>query len=749
MRQVYSLEAALKLCTRQSKYRLPSLTFLCCIYYFCLLSTLPQSESFLLFPHVKLFIGSGSRRFKYYRQSTRWVSAIHGIHADGDPSPPSSALSTNATAFAVLAERIAETVVQSDRKRDTGFDGASTGWTSWVDQNSAERLQTCIDQLRLVTKSVSVEGDSHRQKWLRWIRSCPEPMLLELSPQLRDAVRQTSQYLNLSTVYNDTGASANTRDRDETAYTTENNKHNVSEFDFFQRIGMRLIYLPSGRTLARPLQSAPGAMVYGTLFMGGVTRFRLIGTASGGKRRAGERTVIFPATAANDAKKKPRPANPSTGDAANETMSWLQYGGPERNYQAIDMGPCLLLEILLLPTGLEVPPLNEPARSSDSNNDDMVITAVPWEPENFFSWVEQSSATKMPSKNRENAATVPSGLSICDLETNFCSTIGGLQPQINEIVRRVLDGRVVRPVNSMTSIDGLDTSQVLDRIRREEMEGLLALGLQPVRGLLLYGPSGCGKTHLAREISTILDARPPKIVAAPELLDRWVGGTERMVRELFADAEYELNVMCGGDATRSALHVIVVDEIDAVFRKRSAADTSSEVTRASAVNQILAKLDGIQALGNVLFIGMTNRRELLDPALLRPGRLEVQVEIPNPDTEGRRAILRIHFEALRARGRLSRPLCNALDGSSVDGFISIDRLRRLTAFTSRGVGSPALIRDLAADRWTGGFSGADLAGLVRNAGSIALERARTRDFGGVENLLITLEDVGLALAEIK
>ena len=98
---------------------------------------------------------------------------------------------------------------------------------------------------------------------------------------------------------------------------------------------------------------------------------------------------------------------------------------------------------------------------------------------------------------------------------------------------------------------------------------------------------------------------------------RWVGGSEKMVRALFADAEVELAV-CNGDPTKSALHVIVIDEIDAVFRKRSSADDSGESTRASVVNQILSKLDGIHSIPNVLLIGMTNRRELLDSALLRP-----------------------------------------------------------------------------------------------------------------------------------
>ena len=89
-----------------------------------------------------------------------------------------------------------------------------------------------------------------------------------------------------------------------------------------------------------------------------------------------------------------------------------------------------------------------------------------------------------------------------------------------------------------------------------------------------------------------------------------MGGSERLVRELFHDAEAEL-ASVNGDASRSALHVIVIDEIDAVFRKRSSAEDSGEATRSSTVNQILSKLDGVQSQPNVLLIGMTNRRELL------------------------------------------------------------------------------------------------------------------------------------------
>ena len=199
------------------------------------------------------------------------------------------------------------------------------------------------------------------------------------------------------------------------------------------------------------------------------------------------------------------------------------------------------------------------------------------------------------------------------------------------IVRRVLDGRVIRPVDedSGSFIEEQMKNNVEDSLLTKttgeltqaalEADELALLGLTPVRGMLLYGPPGCGKTALAREISRALRARKPKIISAPELLDRWVGSSEKLIRGLFTDAEAEL-AACNGDATKSALHVIVIDEIDAVFRKRTSAEDSGEATRSSAVNQILAKLDGVNAINNVLLIGMTNRRELLDPALLRPGR---------------------------------------------------------------------------------------------------------------------------------
>ena len=174
---------------------------------------------------------------------------------------------------------------------------------------------------------------------------------------------------------------------------------------------------------------------------------------------------------------------------------------------------------------------------------------------------------------------------------------------------------------------------------------LKKLGLSHVKGLLMYGPPGCGKTLVARQISKVLKAHAPKIVNGPEIFDRFVGGSEENIRRLFADAEREY--ADAGDA--SQLHVIIFDEIDAICKKRGTTSGSTGVND-SVVNQLLSKIDGVDALNNVLVIGMTNRPDMIDEALTRPGRLEVKIEIGLPDTHGRVQILNIHTEKFVKHG---------------------------------------------------------------------------------------------------
>ncbi|AQK53956.1 Vesicle-fusing ATPase [Zea mays] len=202
--------------------------------------------------------------------------------------------------------------------------------------------------------------------------------------------------------------------------------------------------------------------------------------------------------------------------------------------------------------------------------------------------------------------------------------IGGLSAEFTDIFRRAFASRVFPP-------------HVVSK-----------LGIKHVKGILLYGPPGTGKTLMARQIGKLLNGKDPKIVNGPEVLSKFVGETEKNVRDLFADAENEQRTR--GD--QSDLHVIIFDEIDAICKSRGSTRDGTGV-HDSIVNQLLTKIDGVEALNNVLLIGMTNRKDLLDEALLRPGRLEVHIEINLPDENGRLQILQIHTNKMKENSFLS------------------------------------------------------------------------------------------------
>jgi vesicle-fusing ATPase len=176
--------------------------------------------------------------------------------------------------------------------------------------------------------------------------------------------------------------------------------------------------------------------------------------------------------------------------------------------------------------------------------------------------------------------------------------IGGLDKEFSSIFRRAFASRSFPP-------------EVVER-----------LGITHVRGMLLHGPPGTGKTLIARKIGEMLRGKPPKIVNGPDVLSKFVGESEKNIRELFADAQKEY----AEKKDHSDLHIIIFDEIDALFKQRGSTRDGTGV-HDTIVNQVLALIDGVNSLNNILVIGMTNRKDLLDKALLRPGRLEVQVEI--------------------------------------------------------------------------------------------------------------------------
>ena len=546
------------------------------------------------------------------------------------------------------------------------------------------------------------------------MKMVPAPMTIELSDDLR---------MVASSLLGD-------------SFFHQDEELGVSKAELLSRIGCRMYILPSGATLS-PLKTPSGGVSYGKLLYGGVRRHRLLGSSSSTKppRKVGEKLEL-------------------SHDAA-----WMQYGGPLRVYSALDMGPCALVELSVLPPQTEMTALDQLEDNDNPRESiDMFTNGFGWDAHDMFVWNNNFTRLQQetgPDKNETAVSLSPSEQLMMfggkEQDAFFASTlsakVGGMQPAIDDIVRRVLSGRTFDSLEQFR-----DKGAIHGMLEARELQ---ALGLSPVRGLLLHGPPGCGKSSIAREIAYALRSRPVKIINAPELLDRWVGSSEALVRRMFEDAEEELRA-CNGDASKSGLHVIIIDEIDSVFRKRTTAQDSGEATRSSVVNQILAKLDGVNAIPNVLFIGMTNRRELLDDALLRPGRLEVQIEIPKPDKQGRREILKIHFGPLRQSGRLSQPLIQAIDGTNDSS--DIDRSTPITEEGKRKAirrlihKNPIFQRhdkyDLAADYATGGFSGADIAGLVRCAGSIALARSREQG-DGIESLVITLEDVKQALAEVK
>ena len=236
--------------------------------------------------------------------------------------------------------------------------------------------------------------------------------------------------------------------------------------------------------------------------------------------------------------------------------------------------------------------------------------------------------------------------------------IGGLGKEFKEIFRRAFASRVY-------------PKDVIEK-----------LGIRHVKGILLYGPPGCGKTLIARKIGEALKARPPKIINGPEILNKYVGGSEEKIREQFADAEEEYRKL-GED---SELHIIIFDEIDAICKQRGSSRDSTGVGD-NVVNQLLAKLDGVEQVNNILVIGMTNRKDMIDDALMRPGRLEVKVEIGLPDEFGRTQILQIHTSKMRNSGFL---------GSDV----SIPNLATMTK----------------------NYTGAEIEGLCKAASSFALNR---------------------------
>ncbi len=220
---------------------------------------------------------------------------------------------------------------------------------------------------------------------------------------------------------------------------------------------------------------------------------------------------------------------------------------------------------------------------------------------------------------------------ICEKPHVSWESVGGLKSQINEI-KEVIELPLLNP-------------------------GLFKeVGIEPPKGILLYGPPGTGKTLLAKAAASNTHSTFIEIVGS-ELVQKFIGEGTKFVKSIFALAK------------EKSPAIIFIDEIDAIAAKRIDIGTSGEREVQRTFMQFLAEIDGFKPLGNVKVIGATNRIDILDPAILRPGRLDRLIEVPLPDEEGRHSIFKIHTSKMRLDKDISlvelSGMCKNMSGAEI------------------------------------------------------------------------------------
>ena len=216
------------------------------------------------------------------------------------------------------------------------------------------------------------------------------------------------------------------------------------------------------------------------------------------------------------------------------------------------------------------------------------------------------------------------------------------------------------------------------------------------KGILLYGPPGTGKTLIAKAVAHTSESNFISI-KGPELLSKWVGESEKGVREVFRKAR------------QAAPCIIFLDELDSLAPSRSSGSSDSNVTE-RVVSQLLTEIDGLEELHDVMIIGATNRVDLIDSALLRPGRFDRIIEVPLPDTKGRENIFKIHTR--------KKPLAD-------------------------GINFAKLVQS------TDGFSGAEIEGVCNRAAMNSMRRYVDRKEKDVKSIKVTQEDFEIAIKKMR
>ncbi|MEM0173038.1 MAG: CDC48 family AAA ATPase [Sulfolobaceae archaeon] len=290
----------------------------------------------------------------------------------------------------------------------------------------------------------------------------------------------------------------------------------------------------------------------------------------------------------------------------------------------------------------------------------------------FIEYVRDSLLYKPVARGE----VVPIFIYTTTVELNVVSTQPAGYVYIDQNTEIVISEEPVRAIGEYPKVtweDIGDLEEVKEKLREiiewpmKHPEVFERLGIEPPKGVLLYGPPGVGKTLLARALASEIGAYFITI-NGPEIMSKFYGESEQRLREIFEEAE------------KNAPSIIFIDEIDAIAPKRE--EVVGEVEK-RVVAQLLTLMDGIKGRGRVIVIGATNRPEALDPALRRPGRFDREIEIRPPDTKARKEILQVHTRNV--------PLAEDVD---------LDRIAEVTH----------------------GFTGADIAALVKEAALSALRR---------------------------
>jgi len=298
-----------------------------------------------------------------------------------------------------------------------------------------------------------------------------------------------------------------------------------------------------------------------------------------------------------------------------------------------------------------------------------------------------------------------------------------IRPEVGELVLEVVPDVTYAQIGGLgDQIEVIRDAIELPYVHKERFE---EYDLTPPKGVLLYGPPGCGKTLIAKAVANSLakavaekegsdDSRSYFLnIKGPELLNKYVGETERQIRLIFERAKEK--------SDQGVPVIVFFDEMDSLFRTRGTG-VSSDV-ESTIVPQLLSELDGVEALKNVIVIGASNREDLIDPAILRPGRLDVKIKIERPDREAAAQIFRIYltgrlpFDAQELAGHNgdTDALIDVMVESAVETMFREDSQNRFLEVTyANGDREILYFRDFA--------SGAMIENIVRRAKKEAIKR---------------------------